>query len=150
MEDLTYEITIRKCRIKDLTPIQKKLVEAAGEARKRSRSYLSKYPVGAALLSKSGKIYCGSNNESADYTLSNHAEMLAVDKAVFDGEKKFIAIAVIAKGEPVTPCGLCRQKLSEYGTDIEVICANTAGDIMISNINSLLPFSFGSKFFLKK
>ena len=148
MEERTYEISMKHCKVKELDKIQKQLYDEAKAAMKKARCYLSKYKVGAALLTKSGKIYCGSNNESADYTLTNHAEMLAIDKAVFDGEKKFIAIAIVAKGKPCVPCGLCRQKLSEYGNDIEIICGNTKGDIIISNIGSLLPLNFGSDYFL--
>src|SRR5258708_16261700 len=93
----------------------KKLVAAAAKARKGSVSPYSKFKVGAVLLTKSGEIIGGANVESASYGLTCCAERIALFKALTDGKKDFVAIAVVARSEngPM-PCGACRQLFADY------------------------------------
>src|SRR5580692_4285111 len=93
----------------------KKLVEAAAQARLGSVSPYSKFKVGAALLSKSGKIIGGANVESASYGLTCCAERVALFNALTSGVRNFVAVAVVARiDNGPMPCGACRQLLAEY------------------------------------
>ena len=122
-----------------------KLVAKGIEAYKNAYARYSGYSVGAALLSKSGKIFTGVNVENAVYPLTICAERTAVFKAVSEGELDFEAIAVITK-DGGTPCGSCRQVLAEFGTDIAVIIADITGKVYeVINVAELLPKSFGSE-----
>src|SRR5208282_2353328 len=103
-----------------------KLVAAAAKAREGSVSPYSRFRVGAALLTKSGKIIGGANVESASYGLTCCAERVALFKALTDGEKEFAAVAVVARceGGPM-PCGACRQLLAEYAPEARVFIADS-------------------------
>lgn len=119
------------------------LIEAASEARKSSYSPYSSYPVGAALLTESGKVYTGTNIENAVFPLSICAERVAAFKALSDEALTFKAIAVVTK-DGGFPCGACRQVLSEFGLDAEVLIADEKGNIIEkSSVNDLLPGAFG-------
>ncbi len=122
---------------------QKDLVSLALEAQKKSYSPYSEYAVGAALLTKSGKIYQGANIENATYSTTICAERSAVFKAIYDGERDFKAIAVVTK-DGGSPCGSCRQVLAEFGLDTLVWIADENGQILQeTTVDKLLPFSFG-------
>ena len=123
----------------------KKLIQAAARARAGSVSPYSKFKVGAALLTAAGKIIGGANVESASYGLTCCAERIALFKALTDGEKKFIAVAVVARcdGGPM-PCGACRQLLAEYAPDARVFIADS-GDlktVRAFTVKGLLPSAF--------
>ena len=123
----------------------KKLVAAAAKAGAGSVSPYSKFKVGAALLTKSGEIIGGANVESASYGLTCCAERIALFKALTDGKKNFIAIAVVARcdGGPM-PCGACRQLLAEYAPDAKVFVADS-DDLKKSKtftVKKLLPAAF--------
>ena len=125
----------------------KKLMEEALKARKElSYSPYSKFAVGAAILTKTGEIFRGANIENAAYGLCMCAERNAVFNAYMHGFKKddLLALAIVADtDEPVSPCGSCRQVLSElFPTDGKIILFNLKGDKKITNIVELLPFSF--------
>lgn len=108
----------------------------------------SNFRVGAALLSKSGKIYRGCNIENAAYSPTNCAERTAIFKAVSEGEKEFTAIAVSGgdknkEGEYCPPCGVCRQVMLEFcAQDFIVIFANTLDDCKILTLKDILPYAF--------
>src|SRR5580698_10758181 len=123
----------------------KKLVRAAAQARAGSVSPYSKFKVGAALLTKSGKIIGGANVESASYGLTCCAERIALFKALTDGKKNFIAVAVVARcDDGPMPCGACRQLLREYAPDAKVYIADS-GDlksIREFTVKELLPSAF--------
>ena len=120
-----------------------KLIETSLGARRWAYAPYSKYAVGAALLTSSGKVYDGVNVENAAYPTSMCAERVAVFKAVSEGEKKFTAIAV-ASSNGGTPCGACRQVLSEFGLDTQVLILNGDGKIeQESTVGELLPGAFG-------
>jgi len=119
-----------------------RLIELAMEARHLAYAPYSHFAVGAALLTRSGKVFTGANVENASFGLSNCAERTAIFKAVSAGEREFEAIAVVtATGG--SPCGACRQVLSEFGLDTRVIIADLDGNRTEWTVESLLPASFG-------
>jgi cytidine deaminase len=118
------------------------LIQAALEARKWAYSPYSKYAVGAALLTSSGKIYDGVNVENAAYPTSICAERVAVFKAVSEGERQFTAIAVVTSNGG-SPCGACRQVLAEFGLDTRVLIADDQGRLLKeTSVEELLPGAF--------
>jgi len=123
--------------------LRNKLIRVALEARKWAYAPYSKYPVGAALLTFSGRIYDGVNVENAAYPTGICAERVAVFKAVSEGESKFEAIAVVSENGG-TPCGACRQVLSEFGLETTVLIADEKGNLLQElSLAELLPGAFG-------
>jgi cytidine deaminase len=131
-------------RIVMLTDKQRQqLIETSLGARRWAYAPYSKYAVGAAVLTSSGVIYDGVNIENAAYPTSMCAERVAVFKAVSEGETNFIAIAV-ATSNGGTPCGACRQVLSEFGLETKVLIVNGDGIIeQETTVAELLPGAFG-------
>ncbi|MGB9593801.1 MAG: cytidine deaminase [Anaerolineae bacterium] len=119
----------------------KDLVRAALEAREKAYAPYSKYRVGAALLTRSGRVFTGANVENASYGLSVCAERVAAFNAVAEGEREFEAIAV-ATGNGVLPCGACRQVLAEFAPDMRVIVADADGNTRTYRLSDLLPGRF--------
>ncbi len=120
------------------------LVARALLARKNSYAPYSKYHVGAALLTEAGEIFDGVNVENASYPLTMCAERNAVFKAVSAGSRRFSAIAVATENGG-SPCGACRQVLSEFGLDTLVLTADGAGRIQLeTSVGGLLPSAFGA------
>jgi len=118
------------------------LIESAREARVRAYAPYSHFLVGAALLTRSGRVFQGCNVENISFGLTICAERAAVCAAVAAGEKEFVAIAVIADSrEPVTPCGACRQVLAEFCEDLEVCSVNLEGERYSARLSALLPRS---------
>ena len=119
------------------------LIEQAKRARLNAFSPYSKFKVGAAVLSKSGKIYSGCNVENASYGLTVCAERNAVAAMVAQGERKIAAIAIVTDlKRPASPCGACRQVIAEFGTQAKIILANLKGKTQILTLSNLLPFRF--------
>lgn len=111
----------------------------------RGRAYVpySKYPVGAALLCGSGKVYPGCNVENAAYPVCMCAERTALFAAVAAGETEFVAMAVIAESDrPVPPCGMCRQALWELAPNMTILLANLRGAERQTSSRELLPDGF--------
>lgn len=122
----------------------RELIALAKQARDNAYARYSGFPVGAALLGRSGRVFTGSNVENAAYPLSTCAERTAVTKAVSEGEREFEAIAVVTS-TGATPCGACRQILREFAGrdgDLRVIIANLEGDSRTFTIEELLPHGF--------
>lgn len=129
----------------------KELVHEAIEARKNSYSPYSNFSVGAALLTKNGKIYRGCNIENAGFSATVCAERTAVFKAVSEGEREFVALAVV--GGPTEsgpagagksgPCGVCRQVLLEFCEDLLIIGADNEEKYYINTLKELVPMPFG-------
>jgi cytidine deaminase len=122
------------------------LVDAARAARRNAYAPYSKYLVGAAALSKSGKIYSGCNVENAAYPSGLCAERVAIFKGVSEGEREFIALAVVTKNAG-SPCGACRQVFSEFaGDDAEILLADKSGRVQKKfSLEEILPDRFGPK-----
>ncbi len=121
------------------------LIQTAISARKRAYVPYSNYPVGAALLTKSGKVYTGVNIENASYPLTICAERTAIFKAVSEGEFAFDTI-VIATKNGGSPCGACRQVMSEFAPEMKVITTDESGQvIMNATVAEILPGAFDKK-----
>lgn len=118
------------------------LIDQAKAARRSAYAPYSKYLVGAALRTKSGKVFTGVNVENAAFPSSMCAERNAVFKAVSEGEREFASIAVVTKNGG-SPCGACRQVLSEFGLDTIVLIADEEGKLLQeTTVNDLLPGAF--------
>ncbi|KAJ1906510.1 hypothetical protein IWQ60_012064 [Tieghemiomyces parasiticus] len=129
-----------------MTDLRSTLPARALAARDMAYVPYSKFRVGSALLTADGTVYTGCNVENASYGGAICAERTAVVKAVSEGHQKFTAIAVASDLTTFcSPCGICRQFMSEFGTDLEVIMVTTDGLTSIHTLDSLLPHSFGPK-----
>ena len=121
------------------------LVARAALAREYAYAPYSGYHVGAALLTRSGRVYLGANVENAVYSLTVCAERTAVFKAVSEGEREFEAIAVVTPNGG-SPCGACRQVLREFAPNLVVYIADADGNYRQTSVAELLPDSFGPEF----
>jgi cytidine deaminase len=127
------------------TDMERELAARAAQARQWAYAPYSRYTVGAALLTASGRIYDGVNVENAAYGDTICAERTAAVKAVSEGERDFVAIAV-ASSNGGMPCGSCRQFLSEFGLEAHVLIVDDNGGIVSrSTVRELLPTAFGPK-----
>jgi len=128
---------------------KEELIKIAKEARELSYSPYSNFKVGAALLCKDGKVFKGTNVENSSYPLCMCAERNALYNAYMHGYKKddFVSLALSADTEePCSPCGACRQVLSEiFPSKAPIYMTNLKGDIKETNVEELLPFAFSSK-----
>jgi len=126
-------------------PFRRQLIEAAIAARHHAVAPYSDFQVGAALLTKKGAVITGANVESASYGLTCCAERVALFKALTEGEREFVAMAVVARapGGPM-PCGACRQLLAEYAPRALILVADSArpGTIKTFAVKTLLPRAF--------
>lgn len=126
----------------------KELVKAAFDAMQEAYAPYSCYKVGAALLSKSGTVYSGCNVENAAYGPTNCAERTAFFKAVSEGEREFLKIAIVGGkngnvNDLFMPCGVCRQVMAEFcDGDFEVIVARSTDDFSVFTLSELLPYGF--------
>lgn len=123
---------------------KEELIHEAKLAREMSYSPYSKFKVGAALLTKDGKVYRGCNIENAAYSMCNCGERTAIFKAYSEGEREFAAMSVIADTKrPVPPCGACRQVIAELcDPNMVIYLANLDGDIKELTVSELLPGAF--------
>ena len=123
----------------------KLLMDKAKEASKASYSPFSRFAVGAAVYMKSGKIYQGCNVENSSFGLTNCAERTAIFKAVSEGDKEILAVAIYSpNADSCYPCGACRQVLYEFQTDdyeIDVVTENL-GTLEIQKLSYFLPCGF--------
>lgn len=130
---------------------EKELCELALQAMNRSYSPYSRYKVGAALLCNSGKVYLGTNIENAAFTPTACAERVAFFKAISDGEREFLMIAVCGGKDGdadsfFPPCGVCRQVMAEFcARDFEVILCKRDGEYKKYALSEILPISFSAQ-----
>jgi len=118
------------------------LIDQARAARTRAYAPYSKFQVGAALLTRSGRVFTGCNVENLSFGLTICAERAAVCAAVIAGDTDFVAAAVMADSqEPVTPCGACRQVLAEFCDEMEICSVNLEGSKYLARLSELLPRS---------
>ena len=129
-----------------------KLLEEAKKARLKAYTPYSNFKVGAALLTKSGKVYLGCNIENATYTPTNCAERTAFFKAVSEGEREFEKIAIVGAkdgedaNEMCAPCGVCRQVMMEFCNpkEFQIILADGENTCRVMTLEELLPCGFSS------
>ena len=122
------------------------LVQAARGARERAIATFSGFKVGAALQTAEGPIVTGCNIENATYGLTICAERVAMFKAVSEGHRRFVRIAVVADtSDPTPPCGPCRQILWEFGGDLEIQLANLTEEKGTHRLRDLLPLPFDAR-----
>ena len=123
----------------------KELMKIARKARQNAYAPYSHFAVGAALLTKSGRVYTGCNIENASYGLTCCAERNAIFAAVGAGERRFKMLAVAADSpEPVAPCGACRQVIAEFGIPL-VVMGNLKEATKTMTAEELLPYGFGQE-----
>jgi cytidine deaminase len=128
-----------------------RLARLARKARVHSFSPYSRFRVGAALLTRGGKVYSGCNIESSSYGLTVCAERTALFKAVSEGERKFVAMAVATDQADFTPpCGACRQVIMDLAGDIDLIMAGSRRGIRVARMSELYPYPFGADNLKKK
>ena len=123
------------------------LIEIAKTARLHSIAPFSNFLVGAAVRTAAGKVYTGCNVESASYGLTVCGERVAIWKALSEGERDFVELAIVADTESLTPpCGTCRQIIWEFGKHAKIVLANLEGEIQECSIKELLPRAFDARF----
>src|SRR5438270_147299 len=126
------------------------LLDAARAARLHALAPFSGFQVGAALETDDGRVLTGCNVENATYGLTLCAERVAIFKAISEGYRRFVRIAVVADTEaPTPPCGACRQILWELGGDLEVILGNLVAEKVRYRMRELLPLPFDARFLQK-
>lgn len=125
-------------------PLCRRLEKAARTAAKKSYSPYSKFPVGAAILTGSGKIYAGCNVENASYGLCNCAERTAIFSAAAAGERVVKAVSVYTPTTtPTSPCGACRQVINEFGPTALILGVCDSPARIDTTLDRLLPQAFG-------
>ena len=122
----------------------KQLMDKAKEASKMSYSPFSRFAVGAALIAKSGKIYSGCNIENSSFGMTNCAERTAIFKAVSEGEREILAIAIYSpNSDNCYPCGACRQVMYEFQGETEIVVITEHENKPIPRkLSDFLPFGF--------
>mgnify|MGYP004514464745 FL=1 len=120
------------------------LMDTAKEAVKKSYSPFSKFAVGAGVLTSSGKVYGGCNIENSSFGMTICAERCAIFKAVSDGEREILAVAIYSPNEDdCYPCGACRQVMYEFQGDTEIeIITEEKGNLNIKKMSDFLPYGF--------
>ncbi len=123
---------------------EKGLIELAKDARNNSYAPYSKFKVGAAVLTDSGKVFTGINVENVSFGATNCAERTAVFKAVSEGERKIVAVAIYSENdEYLFPCGICRQVIAEFADEnAKIICSRKNEDYKVYKLGELLPEAF--------
>jgi cytidine deaminase len=122
-------------------------MEAAGAARLESVAPFSNFKVGAALRSKTGRVFTGCNIESASYGLTVCGERVAIWKALSEGERDFTDLVIVVDTEELTPpCGTCRQIIWEFAKNAKITLANLHGETQEVDIRELLPRAFDARF----
>jgi cytidine deaminase len=125
------------------------LIQAATEARLKAYAPYSHFKVGAAVRTKSGAIFQGCNIENSSYGATVCAERVALFNAYVHGEGEIEAIAIVTDTQPpCPPCGICRQVIMELAGNINIILANSSGEIRIFKTGELLPEAFSNNFLL--
>ena len=124
---------------------RKMLLQRAAQVRQCAYVPYSRFRVGAALLAEDGKVFAGCNVENASYGLTICAERNALFQAVAEGCARFRALAVVAESDPpAAPCGACRQVLSEFAPDLEILLGDAEGrELETLSLRDLLPRRFG-------
>ena len=126
---------------------KEKIIDAAAMAREKAYAPYSGFKVGAAVLTKNGNLYTGCNIENASYGETVCAERVAIFKAVSEEDPHIEVLVVYSSSDiPAAPCGACRQVLTEFSSDAEIIMANTDGEVRIASIKELFPLAFNREY----
>lgn len=118
------------------------LIKKSIDVRKNAYSPYSQYKVGAAVLTKQGNIYTGCNFENVAFGAGVCAERIAIGNAISNGEREFVAICVSGESSDITPCGICRQAILEFGNMLVICCDETGEKYKTYQLEDLLPFAF--------
>jgi cytidine deaminase len=119
------------------------LIRQAVSAKQRAYAPYSNYRVGAAVYGETGRVYSGCNIENASFGATICAERTAIFKAVSEGERKLLGLALVADDkESISPCGICRQVMAEFGLTMPVYMAMSDGSYEVMTVEELLPRSF--------
>ena len=122
------------------------LAEEAIKAKSKAHPPYSNFHVGAALLTEDDRVYLGANIENSSYSLTICAERNAIFNAYLEGERKFKAIAIASDApEFCSPCGACRQVISDLCGNVDVVLVNHKKETRVLKLSELLPFAFGDK-----
>ena len=125
---------------------KQELIQAAVSMQEKAYCPYSSFPVGAALECADGTLFTGCNVENAAFSPGICAERTAVAKAVSEGHRDFVRLAVAGRGKDFcTPCGVCRQVLEEFAPKLEILCVSGTGEVLETNLEELLPHGFGPK-----
>ena len=148
-EQFSKQVLILDGLRSDLSALERKLLDAALAAQKHAYAPYSKFRVGASVLAGknktwAGRIFSGCNVENATYSPTSCAEVSAIDAAVSQGYRHLRTVLVVTENRiPQAPCGRCRQKIVEFGRDVEVIMASSRNKrILKAKISELLPHPF--------
>ena len=126
---------------------EKELCQKAVDMMDMSYCPYSHFPVGAAVECSDGSVFTGCNIENAAYGAGTCAERTALSKAVSEGHKDFVRIAIAGKSEDYcVPCGICRQFMMEFAPNLEIICLNGKGESKKFTLPELLPYGFNGDF----
>jgi cytidine deaminase len=126
------------------------LVKAARKAKQYSHSPYSKFRVGAALLTSTGKIVTGCNIENSSFSLTICAERTALFKSISEGVTKFQALAISSDSDQfIPPCGACRQVIQDLAGDIDIILSTKRGKTLVTRLRDLLPMPFDQSLLTK-
>ena len=143
MKELNIVTPLISVTYDELSPGDRRLVDAAKKMTYRAYAPYSHFSVGAAILLDNDVIVTGSNQENAAYTSGTCAERTAACKAVSEGRRDFVRIAVYGDGEHYCyPCGACRQFLAEFAPDMEVLSAMGGGRYVSNRLSELMPYTF--------
>lgn len=123
--------------------MKQKLIKLALDSMEKAYAPYSGFKVGAAVLTSSGKIYTGVNIENASYGATVCAERVAIFKAVSEGEKEIVEIAIASETEePAAPCGICRQVMSEFATNAKIFLVGKRGKVIETTFKKIMPMAF--------
>ena len=146
MKEINITTLVRSVGYDELSAEDRRLVDAAKDATKGSYAPYSQFKVGAAILLENGEIAIGANQENAAYPSGICAERTAVCKAVSEGHRNFVRIAIWGDGENYCmPCGACRQFMSEFSYDMDVISAKGNGEYLSLKLYELMPHAFNTE-----
>lgn len=124
------------------------LIKSAKAVLNNSYSPYSNFKVASAVLCESGKVYTGVNIENLSYPAGICAERTAISKAISEGERKILKIAIVSSSDDITyPCGICRQVMTEFmDKNSELIFMDKKGDIKVMTLEEIMPYSFENEF----
>lgn len=126
---------------------QTELMSLAGSMLERAYCPYSHFPVGAALECADGTVFTGCNIENASYPVGICAERVALSKAISEGHRDFVRLAIAGRSEDFcVPCGMCRQFMQEFAPELELLCGNRAGEVKTFRLKELLPYGFDGTF----